>query len=126
VTAAERVIRWPTTLAVVGVEAVAAVVSCEHGAPGTEHDTDPLRERAAELFAGQLAADRVPPVHAIRAQFHAGQPRAQRLRDCLARELQGGRKVPQREQLAGQASIATAAVIALTAAGAVNVLAAAG
>lgn len=24
------------------------------GAPDTEHDADPLRERAAELFAGQL------------------------------------------------------------------------
>jgi hypothetical protein len=48
-------------------------------------DTDPLREQAAELFAEQLAADRVPSVRAIRAQLHVGQPRAQRLRDYLAR-----------------------------------------
>jgi hypothetical protein len=45
---------------------------------------DPLQEQAAELFAGQLAADRVPSVRAIRAQLHVGQPRAQRLRDYLA------------------------------------------
>jgi hypothetical protein len=55
----------------------------------TEWDRDPLRERAAEVFAGQLAADRVPSVRAIRAQLHVGQPRAQRLRDSLASGAQG-------------------------------------
>jgi hypothetical protein len=30
---------------------------------------DPLGKRAAEIFAGQLAADRVPSVRAIRAQL---------------------------------------------------------
>ncbi|MGD0705013.1 MAG: hypothetical protein ABSA02_34640 [Trebonia sp.] len=54
------------------------------GAPETGLDADPLQEQAAELFAGQLAADRVPSVRAIRAQLHVGQPRAQRLRDYLA------------------------------------------
>lgn len=53
-------------------------------ASGTEDDADPLREQAAQLFAEQLAADRVPSVRAIRAQLHVGQPRAQRLRDYLA------------------------------------------
>jgi len=53
-------------------------------APGTGLEADPLQERAAELFAGQLAADRVPSVRAIRAQLHVGQPWAQRLRDHLA------------------------------------------
>jgi hypothetical protein len=51
--------------------------------PDTGHYADPLREQAAELFAGQLAADRVPSVRAIRAQLHVGQPRAQRLRNYL-------------------------------------------
>jgi hypothetical protein len=46
------------------------------GTSETECDADPLREQAAELFAGQLAADRVPSVRAIRAQLHVGQPRA--------------------------------------------------
>ncbi|HEX6518827.1 MAG TPA: hypothetical protein VF070_02275 [Streptosporangiaceae bacterium] len=54
------------------------------GTPETGHDADPLHEQATELFAGQLAADRVPSVRAIRAQLHVGQARAQRLRDYLA------------------------------------------
>lgn len=54
------------------------------GTPETEHDADLLQAHAAELFAGQLAADRVPSVHAIRAQLHVGQALAQRLQDCLA------------------------------------------
>ena len=52
--------------------------------PETEHDADALQERAAELFAEQLAADRVPSVRAIRAGLHVGQARAQRLRGYLA------------------------------------------
>jgi hypothetical protein len=45
---------------------------------------DPLGERAAIVFATELAADRVPSVRAIRAALHVGQPRAQRLRVYLA------------------------------------------
>jgi hypothetical protein len=101
VTAADRVIRWTTALAVVGVAAVALVGSYEllmmvirasqaeqDGMPDRAEARDPLQERAAEVFAGQLAADRVPSVRAIRAQFHVGQPRAQRLRDYLAAAAQ--------------------------------------
>jgi hypothetical protein len=62
------------------------------GTPGIGHDADPLQERA-ELFAGQLAADRVPSVRAIRAQLHVGQPRAQRLRDYLALATGAARRV---------------------------------
>jgi hypothetical protein len=51
---------------------------------GSEHGADPLQETAAEVFAEQLAADRVPSIRAIRAQLHVGQPRAQRLRYYLA------------------------------------------
>ena len=47
-------------------------------------DTDPLQVRAAQAFAGELAAGRVPSVRAIRARLHAGQPRAQRVRAYLA------------------------------------------
>jgi Protein of unknown function (DUF2637) len=46
----------------------------------TGRDADPMQARAAELFAEQLAADRVPSVRTIRAQLHVGQPRAQRVR----------------------------------------------
>jgi hypothetical protein len=55
----------------------------QDGVPGKAGARDPLHEQAVEVFAGLLAADRVPPVRAIRAQFHAGQPRAQRLRHYL-------------------------------------------
>jgi hypothetical protein len=45
---------------------------------------DPLGERAAVVFAADLAADRLPSVRAIRAALHVGQPRAHRLRGYLA------------------------------------------
>jgi hypothetical protein len=45
---------------------------------------DPLQKQAPELFADQLAAARVPLICAIRPRLHVGQPRAQRLRVCLA------------------------------------------
>jgi len=76
-------------LALVGsYELLMMVIRSSQVPPGaalrTVLDTDPLQERAAELFARQLAADRVPSVRAIRAQLHVGQPRAQRLRDHLS------------------------------------------
>lgn len=54
------------------------------GASDSGRDEDPLQEQAAELFAGELAADRVPSIRAIRAQLRVGQPRAQRLQKYLA------------------------------------------
>jgi hypothetical protein len=79
---------WPAVALVGSYELLMMVIRSSQvsvdGAPGAERDADPLRERAAELFAGQLAADRVPSVRAIRAQLHVGQPRAQRLRDHLS------------------------------------------
>jgi hypothetical protein len=56
-------------------------------APSPQDDvsvTDPLGERAAVVFAAELAADRVPSICAIRTTLHVGQPRAQRLREHLA------------------------------------------
>lgn len=54
--------------------------------PEGEREADPLQEQAAELFAEQLAADRVPSIRVIGARLHVGQPRAQRLREYLAAE----------------------------------------
>jgi hypothetical protein len=45
--------------------------------------TDPLRVQAAQAFAVELAAGRVPSVRVIRARLHVGQPRAQRVRAYL-------------------------------------------
>jgi hypothetical protein len=47
-------------------------------------DADPLQAKAAQAFAVELAAGRVPSVRAIRARLHVGQPRAQRIRAYLA------------------------------------------
>ena len=86
--AGAAVAAWPAVALVGSYELLMMVIRSSQvpaaSTPGTERDADPLRERAAELFAGQLAADRVPSVRAIRAQLHVGQPRAQRLRDYLA------------------------------------------
>ena len=79
---------WPAVALVGSYELLMMVIRGSQvpadGTPGTGHDADPLHEQAAELFAGQLAADRVPSVRAIRAQLHVGQSRAQRLREYLA------------------------------------------
>jgi hypothetical protein len=79
---------WPAVALVGSYELLMLVIRSSQvpagGAPETENDADPLQEQAAELFADDLAADRVPSVRAIRAQLHVGQPRAQRLRDYLA------------------------------------------
>ena len=79
---------WPA-VALVGSYELLMMIIRSFQVPGedaseTAHDADPLQEQAAELFAEQLAADRVPSVRAIRAQLHVGQPRTQRLRDYLA------------------------------------------
>jgi hypothetical protein len=79
---------WPAVALVGSYELLMMVIRSSlvpaDGPSGTGHGADPMRERAAELFAGQLAVDRVPSVRAIRAQLHVGQARAQRLRDYLA------------------------------------------
>jgi Protein of unknown function (DUF2637) len=86
--AGAAVAAWPAVALVGSYELLMMVIRTSQapadGTPETKHHADPLWEQAAELFAGQLAADRVPSVRAIRAQLHVGQPRAQRLRDYLA------------------------------------------
>lgn len=78
---------WPAVALVGSYELLMMVIRSSQmpaSTSGTRRDADPLHEQAAELFAAQLAADRVPSVRAIRAQLHVGQPRAQKLRDYLA------------------------------------------
>ena len=92
----------PTGAVVAAWPAVALVGSCEllmmiirsaqlpgagtalGGAPECVPDADPLQAQAAQAFAVELAAGRVPSVRAIRARLHVGQPRAQRVRAYLA------------------------------------------
>jgi hypothetical protein len=79
---------WPAVALVGSYELLMMVIRSSHAKPGGNAGSpdiaDPLGEQAAEMFADQLAADRVPSIRAIRAQLHVGQPRAQRLRDYLA------------------------------------------
>jgi hypothetical protein len=80
---------WPAVALVGSYELLMMVIRSSQAVPdggsGGADTPDPLGEQAAEIFADQLA-DRVSSVRAIRAQLHVGQPRAQRLRDCLATE----------------------------------------
>jgi len=79
---------WPAVALVGSYELLMMVIrssqAVPNGASCTRGVPDPLQEQAAEAFVGQLAADRVPSVRAIRAQLHVGQPRAQWLREYLA------------------------------------------
>ena len=79
---------WPAVALVGSYELLMMVIRSSQAAPGGTTDSgsaaDPLQGEAAEVFAEQLAADRVPSIRAIRTQLHVGQPRAQRLRDHLA------------------------------------------
>ena len=79
---------WPAVALVGCYELLMIVIRSSQALPGSVPGSadapDPLGAQAAEIFAGQLAADRVPSIRAIRAQLHVGQPRAQRLRDYLA------------------------------------------
>jgi hypothetical protein len=87
---------WPAVALVGSYELLMMVIRGSQVAPG--HMTggadtqDPLGEQAAEIFADQLAADRVPSIRAIRAQLHVGQRRAQRLRSYLAAGCEAGRE----------------------------------
>ena len=85
---------WPAVALVGSYELLMMVIRGSQAAPGGMTDSadnpDPLGEQAAEIFADQLAADRVPSVRAIRAQLRVGQPRGAaaaglpRCRSCKA------------------------------------------
>ena len=81
---------WPAVALVGSYELLMMVIRSSQvqvdDKSNSESEADPLREQAAELFAEQLAADRVPSIRVIRAQLHVGQSRAQRLREYLAAE----------------------------------------
>jgi hypothetical protein len=79
---------WPAVALVGSYELLMLVIRSSQAPSGATTDSkgaaDPLQEQAVEVFAEQLAADRVPSIRAIRAELHVGQLRAQRLRDSLA------------------------------------------
>ena len=67
---------WPAVALVGSYELLMMVIRGSQAAPDGMSDSadypDPLQEQAAEVFADQLAADRVPSVRAIRARLAEG------------------------------------------------------
>ena len=96
---------WPAVALVGSYELLMMVIrgsrALPDGVSGGTGIPDPLSGQAVEVFADQLAADRVPSIRAIRAQLHVGQPRAQRLRDYLATGTVRQAERTAAEQLAG-------------------------
>src|SRR6185437_6751056 len=58
---------WPAVALVGSYELLMIVIRGSQAAPGGAGSPDPLGEQAVEIFADQLAADRVPSIRAIRA-----------------------------------------------------------
>jgi hypothetical protein len=67
-----------------GTPHISGPVSEANRVPEHVLDPDPLQIRAAQAFADDLAADRIPSIRAIRARLHIGQPRAQQIRAYLS------------------------------------------
>jgi hypothetical protein len=80
---------WPAVALVGSYELLMVIIRSAQApttagsGPSTAPGEDGLREQAAAVFAGEVAAGRVPSVRAIRARLHVGQSRAQRVRDHL-------------------------------------------
>lgn len=77
---------WPAVALVGSYELLMLIIRGAQVPPevAATPDDDPLQEEAAQLFADDLVADRVPSIRVIRAELHIGQPRAQRVRAYLA------------------------------------------
>src|SRR6516165_10502521 len=91
--AGAAVAAWPAVALVGSYELFMTIIrgtrQPDWGVSETEHvsvavsGADPLRVRAAEVFAAEVAAGRVPSVRAIRSRLRVGQPRAQQVRAYL-------------------------------------------
>ena len=85
---------WPAVALVGSYELFMTIIGgarqLDGGVSGAEQvsqavsGTDPLRVQAAEVFAADVAAGRVPSIRAIRSRLRVGQPRAQQVRAYLA------------------------------------------
>jgi hypothetical protein len=84
---------WPAVALVGSYELFMTIIrgtrQPESGVSGAGHvpeaiyRTDPLRVRAAEVFAADVAAGHLPSIRAIRSRLRVGQPRAQQVRAYL-------------------------------------------
>jgi hypothetical protein len=80
---------WPAAALTGLYELLMVIIRSAHIAavpagPNGTSDDNPLHAQDAEVFADDLAADRVPSIQVIRARLRVGQPRAQRVRAYLA------------------------------------------
>jgi hypothetical protein len=85
---------WPAVALVGSYELLMTLIRNGPCVPDGEFDVtpvsnyvpgaDPLRVRAAEVFADQIAAGAIPTIRAIRTALRIGQPRAQRIQAYLA------------------------------------------
>jgi hypothetical protein len=103
---------WPAVALVGSYELLMMVIRSSQTIPsgmtGSMDDPDPLSEQAAEIFADQLAADRVPSIRAIPRRTPRGtapDTAVAGLPGCWG--LRGGRKVPLHEQPTGRPQAAT-------------------
>jgi hypothetical protein len=60
------------------------------GISGTVPLVDALHVRAAQEFADEVAAGRMPSIRVIRARLHVGQPRAQQVQAHLGALIEAG------------------------------------
>ena len=104
---------WPAVALIGSYELLMMVVRSSQPVPRGTSDSpgipDPLQEQAAELFADQLAADRVPSIRDPRGCMLA-RPGRSGCESTSRQELPGGRTVQLHEQLEGAASKSRAEV----------------
>jgi len=91
---------WPAVVLVGSYELLMMIIRSAQltepsTAPGTMPDTDPLQVQAAQAFAVELAAGRVPSVRVIRAPLRLGQPRAAGTRVPGRAQRRAGGRVPR-------------------------------
>ena len=102
---------WPAVALVGSYELLMMVIrGCQaapQGASNSAGSPDPLQERAAEVFAGELAADRVPSVRDPCSAARRPAPGAAAARVPRCRNY-GGLRIPLRERLTGKTSQAEA------------------
>lgn len=75
---------WPAVAFVGSAELLMVIIRGPWSVPDAAYRPDPLQLQAADAFAEQLAAGKVPSIRAIRSALRIGQPRAQQIRAYFA------------------------------------------
>lgn len=86
----------PLMMIIRGAQSESAEVPAAADKPDAVPRISPLHLQAAQKFADEVAAGRMPSVRVIRARLHIGQPRAQRVQAHLG-SLTGAGDVKETE-----------------------------